>query len=587
MGAMLLLLHVALLWGFEDWWARALLLAHYGVFLVWQPLFGGSTPLGGPSAAGVLAGGALLTALPAWWLLGLWLALLAALGGAHVSALPRRRDRLPYLVALFYLLSALLVWVVPRVFGHPPGQGLARWLMLGLTVLPFAVLAARPAGRAVAPAPASALDFVYGLLLLLLIGVLVLGSFALMVIARDSYALALTKTLLAIGALLLLLAWMWNPRAGFAGLGQVLSRYLLSLGLPFERWLGHLTELAEREAEPEAFLAGALRGLMDLPWLAGGRWRAGSAQGEFGAATAYAVPFGVEGLELTLYARAPLSPAMQLHVHLLVQLLGTFYQAKRRELTLRQNAYAQAIFETGARLTHDVKNLLQSLDNLCAAAQQSDASQAAELQALMRRQLPQISQRLGSTLEKLRAPTPEAAAVSPPLPCVLWWENLRARYARDGLHFGDDPGADGANPAAGGVGPDAVSGQQPLPVELFDSVADNLIANARQKRLSNPDLRIEVNLRCAAGAMGVEFTVCDDGEAVPDKTAAHLFAGPVDSASGLGIGLYQAYKQAAAFGFRLGLAENRDGRVCFRLTGPQPAEAEGEPGVKIHAWEKI
>jgi len=39
----------------------------------------------------------------------------------------------------------------------------------------------------------------------------------------------------------------------------------------------------------------------------------------------------------------------------------------------------------------------------------------------------------------------------------------------------------------------------------------------------------------------------------------------VPSAGGLGIGLYQAARQAEAAGFRLALELNRDGEVCFAL----------------------
>jgi hypothetical protein len=44
---------------------------------------------------------------------------------------------------------------------------------------------------------------------------------------------------------------------------------------------------------------------------------------------------------------------------------------------------------------------------------------------------------------------------------------------------------------------------------------------------------------------------------------------PVASEDGLGIGLYQAARQADSQGYRLALAENRSGRVVFTLS-PQP-----------------
>ena len=106
-------------------------------------------------------------------------------------------------------------------------------------------------------------------------------------------------------------------------------------------------------------------------------------------------------------------------------MLGHFYQAKLREENQRQNAYTQAIHETGARLTHDVKNLLQSLRSLCAAVDSSGADEAAALQGLVRRQLPQITQRLTTTLEKLQAPGKSAGTQAD---AAVWWNGLKQRY---------------------------------------------------------------------------------------------------------------------------------------------------------------
>jgi hypothetical protein len=47
--------------------------------------------------------------------------------------------------------------------------------------------------------------------------------------------------------------------------------------------------------------------------------------------------------------------------------------------------------------------------------------------------------------------------------------------------------------------------------------------------------------------------------------AKSLLRAPVPSDSGLGIGLYQAARQAEAAGYALRLASNRDGEVCFAL----------------------
>lgn len=61
----------------------------------------------------------------------------------------------------------------------------------------------------------------------------------------------------------------------------------------------------------------------------------------------------------------------------------------------------------------------------------------------------------------------------------------------------------------------------------------------------------------------------DSGRAVPAEVAKSLFLAPIrSSARGLGIGLYQAARQAQAEGYALTLESNLDGDVCFLLAGP-------------------
>ena len=103
-----------------------------------------------------------------------------------------------------------------------------------------------------------------------------------------------------------------------------------------------------------------------------------------------------------------------------------------------------------------------------------------------------------------------------------------------------------------------------LPRSLFDSVADNLIRNALAKRAGDEGLRVRVALECGER---VALRVCDSGVALPPDIAASVLRAPVSSRGGLGIGLYQAARQAEASGYRLALESNRDGEVCFALSG--------------------
>ncbi len=540
---MLLMLHFSVVFGNDADWTRPFVLAHYGLFLLWQPLVRANKQLDSRIAVLIFAA-AILLVFWSWWILALWVTILIGLVGTHTASVESRRQRLVYLLALTYLLSLLLAWVMPHVFTTDQlHSAVAVIVRYGLIPLPLAIMLIRPDARQLQQT--SVVDLFYGVMLFLIVLVLVLGSFAVVAVTKTDYLVALAEMLIAMAVLLVVLSWLWNPRAGFGGLSQLLSRYLLSVGLPFEQWIQHLAKQAEYQGDPEAFIRAAVTSLDNLPWLAGGSWATAKNGSSFGIQTPYVLNVTYHGLELNWYTRRPISPALQIHANLLSQLLGYFYQAKLREQKLQHNAYTQAIYETGARLTHDVKNLLQSMKTLVAAAQNSDPDQAEALQALMQRQLPQMTQRLQGTLDKLKAPQQCADSM---VDAVMWWERVLQHYARDNIEFVMTP---------------TVSGSSSLPQELFDSVLDNLLGNALRKRQEDKSVSISVRLACAAP---ITLSVCDSGAAAPDAVASHLFDAPVGSEHGLGIGLYQAGKQAAQLGYTLRLASNREGEVCFSLT---------------------
>jgi signal transduction histidine kinase len=544
LGSMLLALHAALAWDFDSTWSRAFLLAHVGLFLIWQPIWRGERNLSLRHGALIVAIGVLLVGFTNWWLMAVWIAVLFGLIGGNVPGIRERRHRVASLLAAVYLLAMLLVWVVPKLFSAPEASAQVDILVrYGLAVLPLLIIATR-VEQLVSEAP-HAVDLFYSVMLFLLVAALVLGSFMIKELARAAYPMALAQTLIWIAAVLIALSWLWSPHGGFSGVGQILSRYLLSVGLPFERWMQNLANRAERDHQPERFLADALHDMLELPWVAGVRWQTDVDGGEIGARSKFDAELSYGVLTLTFYTRWSLSPALLLHLKLLTRLLAHFYDAKQREQLQRQNAYTQAIHETGARLTHDVKNLLQSLTSLCAAAEASGPERATELQALINRQLPQITQRLQSTLDKLRAPDVSRAAMST-VKATQWWESLKARYARGDVVC-----------AAGDIAPGAT-----VPAELFDSVADNLIQNALNKARGDPGFRVEVSFTCTDEP---RLRVTDRGGPVPAAVARKLFDGPVPSQTGLGIGLYQAAKHAAQHGYRLALASNEPGQVRFEL----------------------
>jgi signal transduction histidine kinase len=543
LGAMLLALHSGLAWGITDWWPRAFLLAHFGLFLLWQPVWRGEREVQPRHAFLVVTVGFLLAAWNTWWLMAVWLAVLFGLIGGSVPGMAERRQRLTAILAAVYLLSVLLIWVVPQLFAdqyfEPALVALVRY---GLPILPVAIMLIR-VERSRTEGPV-AVDLIYSVLMFLLVCALVLGSFVVKEVSHGNYVIALAQTLFIIALLLIALSWLWNPHGGFAGLGHTLSRYVMSLGMPFERWVQRLADLAERESQSQRFLEQALQHMMDLPWVSGIDWKSRMAHGRFGQPTEHIAEFSFRGLSLSIFGRSALSPAVLLHLRLLIQMVGHFHEAKQREQLQRQNAYSQAIYETGARLTHDVKNLLQSMKSLCAAAENSGDQPSAELHALIQRQLPQMSQRLTNTLDKLKSPQ---EVDSSRVDSAIWWRGIVQRYSGRNIRFEVD-GAEGS---------------VKLPLELFDSVADNLIQNALNKAVHGTPLNVRVMFSIAGGGT---LTVCDDGAPLAAHLSGQLFAGPVTSQTGLGVGLYQSAQQAEQQGFRVALAVNEPGKVCFVLT---------------------
>ena len=122
----------------------------------------------------------------------------------------------------------------------------------------------------------------------------------------------------------------------------------------FQSLVRRIAELAVTEPDSRRFLELSVEELARLPWIRGGRWRSPDGEAVFGEPEGAASPFSHESLEMVLYTRHALSPALALHIRLLARVIGQFYEAKRREMALRHSAYLQA--------THDfavVKRLLQ------------------------------------------------------------------------------------------------------------------------------------------------------------------------------------------------------------------------------------
>lgn len=551
---MLLALHAALFSEPAELFQRIWLLVHFGLFLLWQPFFAAEHELEPLSVVLLLAiTGAILYFLAGWMIVMWLLVLLGILGGRVFTVQAASRNRF-YLIAFAYVLVVLLLRAVPVLVlgGGPeqiPGQveRFAKFFLPAMLVL----LALWPLGPAI-PAAAQVFDFFYAVLVFQLGVVLVLGSIALTRFTAGNYLASVVLTVLAFGLALFVLAVLWNPMRGFGGLRTYFSRYLLSVGMPFELWMRRIAELAETEMDPSRFLEQSLREISELPWVRGGEWRSPAGEGRFGEARGHPARFTVHGLEVVFYTQIELSPALFLHMRLLSQVVGEFYEGKRRETALRRNAYLQAVHETGARLTHDVKNLLQSLYALTSIVPKDPADGYSNL---LQRQLPQLTRRLQATLDKLRAP--EVATAELAVTAWAWWYELGRRLEGSGV-----------------VTKAIIEADAQVPAALFDNFVDNALENARSKGAREPGVGIAVDFECTSQA--VALRVCDTGSAVPERVAERLFREPTENPGGLGIGLFNTARLAHKAGYRVELGPNRDGAVCFNLVRGTASDSAGE-----------
>ncbi len=546
LAAMLALLYLVMRQPPDSNFAKALFVAHMGLFIVWQPVVEGQQRMSAMATSWLLLLMLGMTLTFDGWLVVVWTMMLAATVGGRVLLAGSARLRLAYLVALGFLVLTLLLLAVPAAFDAidlPP-----PFVALGDVVLPvvLVLIAVLPA-RARDDTSEEVVDFVNSLLVFLLLAVLVLASLAQIVVFQATYARALLQSLAVLGSVLLFLGWIWNPHLGFGGLESFLSRYLTSIGMPAERWLQALTNLAVRETDPAEFVAAGCREMAQrLPWVRGVDWRVHGASGAAGEAAGHRSEFAHQEVTVGIFTRYPLPPSLIWNVNLFIELLAEFHADKRRAQRLREMSYLQAVHETGARLTHDVKNLLQSLQTLVFAVEQADAADAAEFQGLIRRQLPAIATRLSVTLDKLRVPVPSEDERA--MRFTAWWAAVFRRYQ----HLAWLRMVTESPPELTEV-----------PAAAFFSVLDNLIANVEQKRAGEP--RVTAYLTARANSRGLEITLRDDGMALPSAVAAQLFLHPLRSENGLGIGLYQSAQLARQCGYELMLDSNADGAVVFAL----------------------
>ncbi len=541
LGLMLFCLLAAIHLGDNDTIALSFLIVHFGFFLLWQPVVKKQSTF---NTKQLIILSILIFAFIYWfnpWLNVFWSLLLLTLLTGRIFA--RGLSRAAYGFAVIILFLELVLITTPELFHLAAlSSSIQSSFSMALVILPLTLLLIP-----VTDTTSMQIDFIRGFLVVLLVIFLCMSSVLISLTAKQPYLESLAISVIILSLFLLLTAILWTPRGGFSGLARLWEKYILDIGGPFEEWITHVSTLETNTSlRADNFLSASLRYLMQQHWICGVHWQTKADDGFEGIKSSYQVSINDEKLKLILHTYTPVGPSLMLHAKLLLSVLTFYYRAKLQEQQLIKQAHMQAIYETGSKLTHDMKNILQSTHTMTQIINDND-SQMSEIIDVLKKQMPLLTQRLNTTLEKLRAPQ-NTDLMTKSLSGSLqhWWNQLQHRYTDRHIQFTTD-----------------LSTDMEIPIDVFTTVIENLLDNARNKRIREPELNIVVSLSSINKQLCL--SVSDTGSAITKQIAEQLFSEVVSSQDGFGIGLYQSYELAKNHGYELSIKNNAEGHVCFVL----------------------
>ncbi|HHJ35017.1 MAG TPA: hypothetical protein ENJ87_04560, partial [Gammaproteobacteria bacterium] len=410
--------------------AQSFLIAHFGFFLLWQPVVKKESSFNAKQLA-ILS--VLIFTFIYWfnpWLNVFWSLLLLTLLTGRIFA--RGLARAAYGFAVIILFLELILNTTPQLFHLAAlSSSIQSTFSTALLLLPLTLLFIP-----VTDDTTKQVDFIRGFLVVLLVIFLSMSSVLISLTTQQVYLESLATSVFILSLFLLVTAFLWAPRAGFSGLAQLWEKYILDIGGPFEQWITHVATLEKNTSlRSENFLSASLRYLMQQHWVCGITWKTLSDAGTEGEISSYQVKINDEELQLTLYAYTPVGPSLMLHAKLLLSVLTFYYRAKLQEQQLIKQAHMQAIYETGSKLTHDMKNILQSTQTMTQIINDND-SEMQEIIDVLKKQMPLLTERLNLTLEKLRAPhNTDLVTKSLTGSLLQWWNQLQSRYTGRHIEF--------------------------------------------------------------------------------------------------------------------------------------------------------
>ncbi len=540
LAAILLLLH-GLTWSFTDKFIHfSMMFVLYGLFFMWQPLWGKDKKINTTPSFVVLI---LLLAFSYYYhneSLILFSLIVSGLIGSRLFS--QNTSRAFDLLAISILIIEMAIGIIPNTFVQIQLPVQFTSLIQTLLLIPILGFFFAPSPERTQQ-PRSQIDFMHGLLTATLIFLALLGGIVINILYGVDYLDGLLLTVFIVSTLSIGISWFWNPGIGYSGLGVLWNRYAMTIGGPFEIWINTLTTLIEEPyISASEFLQAACDHLIENDWLNGIQWQFKNLTIVSGAKSGAMFQHKLsDQILVTIYFKSDPGKALRQHTILLIRMAYQFYLAKLNQDKMRAQEHFETIHHTGARLTHDIKNILQSIKTSIDIVQVKPDDNKQKPNKLLRQNLDQISRRLESTLDKLKSP--EISTSIKIISLEEWFRRFQSEHSYPWLTVNQD-----------------INLNHAIPCELFDSVISNLISNTQNKKEVS-----SVILDITANSEMIVVTVCDNGEQLNPDLENNLFIKPVSTGEGMGIGLYQSAIMARSFNFELELANNEKGKVCFSL----------------------
>ncbi len=540
LAALLLLLHT-MTWTVDDSRLQvALTFVLYGLFLLWQPLWNKKASIDSVYTFIPLI---LLAAFSFYYpneSLILFSLIMVGLIGSRLFSYTAYRSF--DLLALSILIIEAAIGIIPLTFKQISLPAQFAQYIQAIVLVPIIVLFFAPVAER-GQQTRSQIDLMHGVLTASVIFIVLLSGIVINILYGVDYIDGLLLSVFLVSTLAIGISWFWNPGVGYSGLGVLWNRYTMTIGGPFEIWINTLTTLIEEPyISANEFLQSACDNLVENEWLNGIQWQfdnfsitSGAKQGAL-----FEHPLS-PSVCVSIFFKSDPGQALRQHTILLVRMAYQFYLAKQNQEKMRAEAYFETIHHTGARLTHDIKNILQSIKASLDIVDLKPDKNSSLPSRLLSQNLNQISQRLEATLSKLKEP--ELSTSIRLSDIRSWYEDFTREHSKKQIMYRPD-----------------IQVNHAIPSDLFDSVVSNLIANALEKKDAST-----INVDVICNSEMIMITVCDNGANIEPDVESQLFNKPVSSGQGMGIGLYQSAIMARTFSYELELTSNLPGKVCFSL----------------------